>query len=1526
MLNYIKKVKNLKSPSFQQIRRIANSLISHLSEKESNDLYNKLNRGVNLLGSNEEMCKYLWSFGNMHEAKILDAVKFLPREIFENDFEIVDWGCGQGIGTICFFDYLKKEGFNINVKKVTLIEPSEYTLNRAALHIESYLGASKKVITVKKFLDEVTIQDIESDSNLPRIHFFSNILDIPQIDLKELSQKVNDTIAHDNFIVSVGPLNSGNRRLDAFYNYFEVPVDHVLHKTESSQFFYGGFKPCTYKAKVYKLEFNEIGNLIPINFYPSVQFHAAYVLDGVNYEVKHLNKDDVEKFNNFISEFGRFELETPFDLGANVYEDVHPILAVLNNIVTRGIPTKSSPYLEKVFSDKFDVSKRASSNFELNYSFDKKIDAINLIQNVEEIQTESFLKKHKEEIQLLFSPIAIARIQKVVLEALMTEKLDLNQNKWSILVEEKDVPCAALALKDLELLFNNLTQLSQEYNKLRFPKIELTVISNITFFDSKLHLDSNVVLTADNKIKRTVFDLIIDVDLFHFNRVNKETFNKFYTKNKGYFIISKAPEQRVPRRIYTSDLIEYKNVVIRDDQGRYSNVDEVQKRLKFFLQLLFRKIDFRPGQLPILNRALKNNSVIGLLPTGGGKSLTYQLAALLQPGVTLIVDPLSSLMKDQYDGLVNNGIDCCTYINSSIPKKEKDSRELQLENSELLFVFLSPERLGIYQFREKLRNMHEMNVYFSYGVLDEVHCVSEWGHDFRFTYLHLGRNLYKYVKAKKGNVSLFGLTATASFDVLADVERELSAEGTYNLDADTVVRYENTNRLELQYKIEKVKVKFTEDEAFDRNGLLDSSLPKAVDINAFTNSKAFQEAKNVFLSNYIKKIPEYIKELQSDESLNRIKTNFKERQEIEESINVDLSVDMPNSFYKSKTNYEQAGIIFCPHKNKTGISVNRNKESLQRFIPDTGYFYGGDSTGDSMRNLELFRDNKQAVMVATKAFGMGIDKPNVRFTVNMNYSSSLESFIQEAGRSGRDRKIALAVILHSDFHLVRINASAIETKSPMKLIQYKWFNYEDLNLIINFYDLDIKENNLDHCNSEKDFTKLKCEIKNGKGHNIYARGTCEVECKYFKNCNLPKANLLYRTYWTYSEDMFKDLENNDLNIEKKHIAYQNSDYETVMYFYNNSFKGAVIEQSFMEDLLLNSDLIIFKGDDVEFKPNKITNVKGFLTTLLNAEEGEEIVSFVSYIKPDPDNKIEGTDTDISKAIYRMSCIELIEDFTQDYRNKRFRIVSRRKKEGDYFKGLTNFLKRYFNEDRALQEIEKAKQYSIKQTAVNPIEIEIHKCLAYLTEFVYVKISEKRKRAIDDMRRFCLTGLNENIDWKETNEVLKEDIHYYFNSKYARSDYVADTGENYSLTKDTDSGKNSDWWILSKYLKVINDDLVGPGTPIDNVKHLQGAVRLIRRSLTDKNPALDLLNAFCLFFLGTNNNINLENELIKTFKEGVHEFEMRKVNNDEFWTNFEDYSKIILPIDTTGLIKDLKDEVILNIHEVNIKLIEQKYLA
>jgi ATP-dependent DNA helicase RecQ len=249
----------------------------------------------------------------------------------------------------------------------------------------------------------------------------------------------------------------------------------------------------------------------------------------------------------------------------------------------------------------------------------------------------------------------------------------------------------------------------------------------------------------------------------------------------------------------------------------------------------------------------------------------------------------------------------------------------------------------------------------------------------------------------------------------------------------------------------------------------------------------------------------------------------------------------------------------------------------------------------------------------------------------------------------------------------------------------------------------------------------------------------------------------------------------------------------------------------------------------------------------------------------------------------MSCIGVVDDFTQDYPNKRFRIVTKRKADEKYYQSLKQFLMRYYSEERAEEEIQKVPKLKGNN--------EIHKCLGYLTEFIYDKIEVKRKRAIDDIRNFCIQGINNNKNWLETNEELKDFIYYYFNSKYAKDDYETENGEAFSLTSDTDFGKESSIEILMKYLRVVDDDVYGSsGSPKDSIKHLQGAVRLIRRSLTDKNPALAMLNAFCIAYIGTNNNLVLEQELENSYKEGYRDFYSSSNKKELFYENIETFKQ------------------------------------
>ena len=1644
--------------------------------------YPGLNHGTAVLTTEEQCSAYIAAYGSMHQSKIYEVLDKIKVDAFRNsDIQILDWGCGQGLATVCLFDYFNKLNLSLDlIRKVVLIEPSELASQRALAHVSTYIS-NERITTVKKYLDDVELEEIKSEHPIT-IHLFSNILDIPSIDLLRLSNSIKEDLTGQHYFFCWGPLNYGNSRIDVFWNYFNE-ADTVYSNVHSKQQYDSDgrlIKTYSYTAKnrVFKVNGDEC-KLILVDYYLPKQFHAAYQLDAVR---KALCNIDNEKLIGLYRNLSEFEIQTPFDIGASIYEDVHPIYAVLSNIVTRGLPTKASPFIENCFAalgneqlesrlgainynieglnkeelftalhlidprwnitpDNYNISpldsdleksfitettspllrqllqpqrlistigksitnhsSRVDFSFEFPYPTkghenieyngcvieldgEKYHSPINQ-QLLDQERNQALLNAHwycirlnegeinkpfkeynnlgsefvgecvkafekvfddqwTKTLQLVLTPIAVARLEKTILEALMTGQISLSTKSWKVLVKEHDVPCAALAFGEMRQMFEHITQLSEEYTGMKFPTVDLTIVSTKEFSNSPLHLNQQVFV--DGYHSNIEYDMVIDFAMLRRSGLEKIDFSEYRCKKKCYFNVRSAHYHKNERQIYTSGRIQYKPISIANAQGRFDDIEENVTHLRYFLQLLFRKQDFRQGQTPILSRALQYKSVIGLLPTGGGKSLTYQIAAMLQPGITLIIDPLRSLMKDQFDGLLSAGIDCCSYINSSIevPDKikeqgeyaikryrieERERRSKRLEKSELMFMFLSPERLSILDFRERLRNMRDTGVYFAYGVIDEVHCVSEWGHDFRFSYLHLGRNLYKYVLPKQNpddeqnsHIPLFGLTATASFDVLADVERELSGNGAFPLDAETIVREGDTNRFEIQYKIEPVPISFTQ---------------KNQDGSIKLDKWAIYDAKKAYLDSLITRMPSYLKELLTSDSIQVITNGYTNGPRATDKELQPLQVDVPDDFLSVEPEYEYGGIVFCPHRDKTGIAVFPNQERINELHTATqvGTFVGSNGDDEendkkarvsnreevSFANLELFRDNRIPLMIATKAFGMGIDKPNVRYTINLNYSSSLESFVQEAGRAGRDRRMALSVIMLTKYQIARVKQESLFYKANKD----KWYDASNLDELARRKGIPIDD--FEVCDESSDLVKLKCK-QCGDSCKRFEKNCCGYACS---NCDRPQKEEAFRATCSYkceyaeecemaripSEDRWSHYEHLSVYKEKypfltnENYEFLNADYETVMFFYNNNFKGEYIEKKCMYQLLSKRqmDVAICEGED------EITNtINGFLTTLQSVDVGKRVVSYVSYA---------GEYADIAKAIYRMCCIELIDDFTQDYNNKKFRIVSQKKSDGSYYKALEKYLTRYYTTERAAEIIKGVPDYKGDN--------EIHKCLGFLTHFIYEKIAVKRKRAIDDMFSFCVHGVDETRDWKEVNEDLKDDLFFYFNSKYSRRGYVTETNENYSLIDETEDGKVSSPEILFKYMQVVDNEWIARNseagsTQIDNAKHLYGAVRLIRRSLTDQNPAIYLLGCFCLMFLGTNNNRILQDELEYLYVYGMLEFYKRSGDNS-FWNNifgkFNNNANVVNYFRNNGEL--LKSLATLKIHKMELSEINKKYI-
>ncbi|KAA6335142.1 ATP-dependent DNA helicase RecQ [termite gut metagenome] len=1251
-------------------------------------------------------------------------------------------------------------------------------------------------------------------------------------------------------------------------------------------------------------------------------------------------------------------------------------------------------------------------------------------------------------IQLTLSPFAIARVQKIIIELIFSGNLDINAKEWNILAIERDVPCVQLAIEDLKQQFQNLFVLADTENL--FPIVNVQVLCTEEFLNSKLH--DTIPELINTYESENEYDVIIDISVLQRNGITK-TDIPFNGKSK--VVIRSSHYVNSERKIYTSNLIEYKPITKKLENETYQTFEEAEKSLTYFLQNIFRKTNFREGQLPILNRALQGKSVIGLLPTGGGKSLTYQLASLLQPGVTMVIDPIKSLMQDQYDNLIKNGIDCCNFINSKLTREERIIATNQVAESKVIFAFVSPERLQIEDFRTSLKEMHKKEVYFSYCVIDEVHCVSEWGHDFRISYLSLGKNAIEHCKAKnKKYIPIFGLTATASFDVLSDVERELSGNGLVDIGTDAIVRFENTNRTELQYQIISVDTDFGRDENFkiiltDRTEIQLPIQPIKGDVK-----QQIALTKQSILLNVVDVIPENIFALNNNSD--RIVQWTKEKFSIEESLLPTIKIENfeVNTFFNpseinNRSIYKNGGIVFCPHRNhlfgvtdkftfdkyaenihdehgnithRWGDFVLDNNGKKVKLPPEkwkgvadvltrkgnfnVGVFMGSsdeeETVGkeietESFDNQRKFIESEQNLMVATKAFGMGIDKPNVRFTIHFNIPASIESFVQEAGRAGRDRKIALSTILFNKQKIAIFNSQFYKQIAPkiskeaftlLKKLRNQKFFKDEIHGVLNALG------NEEVLQNENEVIKNLGNIFIDKDnllffHNNSFKGQEKelvVINELLQEILLPSKNNLY----AITKKIKEEIEEISLKLDfKKNRIYvnegfgyinlvglvPNTDYATFDKAYSKQVLDFLIEE-IKTEFPLYTDLDKLKNwlnlkkagssesgiekrlNEIEvnqkIKPeivipfaNKYTDknifneeFKTLFKKTITENANDDVIinsiegTFENYLKtiaeelnieinPDKDGLLllkqlyysprKKIDTD--KAIFRLSSIGIIDDYTVDYNKEYYKISIVKKTDVEYIEYLKVFMRKYYSANRVEAEVQKI--YEAKGDTI------LQKCLSFLTDFVYKEIEAKRLRSIEDMILACEIGMQEN-----GNEELKDFIYLYFNSKYAKENHEID-GKPYSLTLATDNAKE---FSFENVWDFIEATLIDPsGAQKDNIKHLRGAtLRLLRTE--PKNGALLLLKAYSLFVLGIGNNKNIENEARESLTLGFKLFKEKYTNLtfEEIVKNVERYKKEIInnANDSEEVVKILDtiiEEMYLEFHNDWLKNFNQKYL-
>ena len=404
-------------------------------------------------------------------------------------------------------------------------------------------------------------------------------------------------------------------------------------------------------------------------------------------------------------------------------------------------------------------------------------------------------------------------------------------------------------------------------------------------------------------------------------------------------------------------------------------------KAKSILKQYFGYDDFKMGQAQIIENILSSNDVLGIMPTGAGKSICYQIPAIIFPNTTLVVSPLISLMKDQVDTLIQSGVSC-GFINSSLDPLELDLVMRKARMGEYKLLYIAPERLQNEGFLRFLQD-----VVISMVAIDEAHCVSQWGHDFRPSYKYIS----SVIKTLTTRPVVTAFTATATEQVKHDIINLLDLQNPYI--ATT---------------------------GFDRPNLF------------FEIRPMIKAEKYATIMGYI------------------------------------------------QTHSDQSGIIYC--------NTRKDVESVASALVDDGidatYYHAGLSNYARDTAQEDFIYGRKKIIVATNAFGMGIDKPDVRFVIHHGMPKSIESYYQEAGRAGRDGQPADCIMLFSADD-IRVNRFLImNTESEDD--EHKKDHMEKLQQIVNYcytdrclrgyllnYFGEKTDSNCNNCSNCSDMEKIK---------------------------------------------------------------------------------------------------------------------------------------------------------------------------------------------------------------------------------------------------------------------------------------------------------------------------------------------------------------------------------------------------------------------------------------------------------------------
>jgi ATP-dependent DNA helicase RecQ len=702
MAEFIELFKGRGNISFTGMRDTALALLPQERTKR-NKLYQDLERGKGILDDEDHLNMYLHSYGKMHKAKLDVAFSSIPdiSKIFSEEVEIYDWGCGQGTASVCLLDFLKLKKISPSIKQFCLIEPSPAAVNRAT-EVIGCINPAYKVNSIIKDFNSLIPEDFKKSSTR-KIHLFSNILDVEAFDLAQFIHLFQNVFGDDNYFVCVGPYYSNNDRVDEFVAAI-VPETVYATMNKERGTWQGDW---TISMRIFFKHFDRVESIENIrkrieDSHKKEQFFAGYILDSIAQEYSESDKKDLAE--SLYHSLSCFDVKSNIPLDYNSNADSK--LAVLANIISRGLPTKAPILLENTFADIFHISTKPEEGNVLDYKSTHKVsvreiyEALHIIDprfdvnfyngdmlgssfekgfiesylkgspseyliqifepqrqlssivdipdkkfskdqrvdfaleipygeartgfilemdgsryhsnifsrinderrdrmslqggwdtyRIEQLNDMAFMKNWETDaasveylkiiksnfekklngqwlntLQIVLAPLAIARVERMLVEAMMSGAISLEADVWSIAVVERDIPCAALAIKDLREKYEHICELAGSEDKM--PKIQLSIVSTDEFKDSPLHLGNKVI----TRIPEDHFDLCIDISMLLRDNIDALPLN---VDTDTIYLIRSSHYKKRERTICTAENIQYPPLVNKDGTGSYTNIEE----------------------------------------------------------------------------------------------------------------------------------------------------------------------------------------------------------------------------------------------------------------------------------------------------------------------------------------------------------------------------------------------------------------------------------------------------------------------------------------------------------------------------------------------------------------------------------------------------------------------------------------------------------------------------------------------------------------------------------------------------------------------------------------------------------------------------------------------------------------------------------------------------------------------------------------------------------------------------------------